>query len=492
MVDMSVSSNPLEPTLGRIEEFRQRLRKSAPKELDAMLLEREVQSLVHELGRTLMREVFCAADEQAPEVLINGQTWGNRRVSKATYTCVFGDLEEVPRSIYQQAGRGRVAIPMELRLGIVEGRYTPIVARVMSEAVAVMPEHEGEALLTTIGVACVSKSTLHRVPRAMAARHEGNRPSIERAVREQQAIPEDAVTVQVGLDGVMVPQDGEFAKTRGRKPQGPPQPARHEQRYGATKDSPADHDEKDGRAWHEASVGTVSFWDKDGEHLSTIYCGRMPESGKTTLIAQVEEELKAVVAERPDLRVVLSSDGAPLHWEALDAMASRLPEDVAMRAEEMFDFYHAAEHLTAAAEAALGKGTVDASLQASQWRELLRYHPEGASKVLGSMRYFRSRCRTNAEREELDTEIAFLANQANAGRMDYARAKEEKLPIGTGVTEAAAKTVINVRMKRAGARFSQHGGETVILFRTALLSGRLDALSRELVKSYSAEVKAAA
>jgi hypothetical protein len=88
--------------------------------------------------------------------------------------------------------------------------------------------------------------------------------------------------------------------------------------------------------------------------------------------------------------------------------------------------------------------------------------------------------------------VSFLANQSNAGRMEYARAKENHLPIGTGVTEAAAKTVVNVRMKRAGARYSQHGGETIMLFRTSLLSGRLDALSRELVKSYSAEVKAAA
>ena len=489
---MSALSTPLDPTMRRIEEFRQKLGNSPAGELDALVLEREVQMLVHELGRALMREVFCAADEQAPEVLINGQRWGNRRVTKGTYTCLFGDLEEVPHSIYQQGGRGRVAAPMELRLGIVEGRYTPIVARVMSEALAVMPEHEGEALLTTIGVACVSKSTLHRVPRAMAARYEGNRPQIERAVREQQAIPEGAVTVQVGLDGVMVPQDGQFAKTRGRKPEGPPQPARHEQRYGARGDCPADDDEKDGRAWHEASVGTVSFWDEEGEHLGTIYCGRMPESGKTTVIAQVEEELKAVLAERPELRVVFGSDGAPLHWEAFEQMAKRLPEDTSARSKEMLDFYHAAEYLTDAAEAALGKGTIDAQLQASQWRETLRHHPEGANKVLGSMRYFRSRCSTEKAREEMDSAVSFLAKQANAGRMDYAKAKQEHLPIGTGVTEAAAKTVVNVRMKRAGARYSQHGGETIMLFRTSLLSGRLDALSRELVKSYSAEVKAAA
>jgi hypothetical protein len=29
-----------------------------------------------------------------------------------------------------------------------------------------------------------------------------------------------------------------------------------------------------GRAWREASVGTVSFWDKDGERLKTLYLGQ--------------------------------------------------------------------------------------------------------------------------------------------------------------------------------------------------------------------------
>ena len=66
-----------------------------------------------------------------------------------------------------------------------------------------------------------------------------------------------------------------------------------------------------------------------------------------------------------------------------------------------------------------------------------------------------------------------------------------RLPIGTGITEAAAKTVVGVRMKRAGARFSQHGGQAVMIFRTALLSGRFDGLSDCLEESYKAVVKAA-
>ncbi|MBX3196639.1 MAG: hypothetical protein KF850_10125 [Labilithrix sp.] len=63
-------------------------------------------------------------------------------------------------------------------------------------------------------------------------------------------------------------------------------------------------------------------------------------------------------------------------------------------------------------------------------------------------------------------------------------------PIGTGITEAAAKTVVGVRMKRAGARFSQHGGQIVMLFRAAVLSERFDSLHRELHATCTAAVAA--
>jgi len=87
---------------------------------------------------------------------------------------------------------------------------------------------------------------------------------------------------------------------------------------------------------------------------------------------------------------------------------------------------------------------------------------------------------TAAHAKELDVAITYVDRQLKAGRMEYAEAIERKYPIGTGITEAAAKTVVGTRMKRAGARFSQHGGQAVMLFRTALLSSRFEALHREL------------
>jgi hypothetical protein len=82
------------------------------------------------------------------------------------------------------------------------------------------------------------------------------------------------------------------------------------------------------------------------------------------------------------------------------------------------------------------------------------------------------------------------ANQQSLGRTAYTSARARNFPIGTGITEAAAKTIVGVRMKRAGARFTQHGGQTVMLFRAAALSGRFDSLHRELHATYRAKIAA--
>ena len=61
---------------------------------------------------------------------------------------------------------------------------------------------------------------------------------------------------------------------------------------------------EDGRAkasWREAACGTVSFHDAEGKRLKTLYPGRMPESGKLTLKAQLASEVCTHQASTPRL-----------------------------------------------------------------------------------------------------------------------------------------------------------------------------------------------
>ena len=168
-----------------------------------------------------------------------------------------------------------------------------------------------------------------------------------------------------------------------------------------------------------------------------------------------------------------------------------LPANFTGHTMDVVDAFHVAEYLQKAAEAISGVGTSEARIQSATWRETVK-EAGGPKAVLRSMRAQRVGIPTAARAKELDVAITYVDRQLKAGRMEYAEAIERNYPIGTGITEAAAKTVVGTRMKRAGARFSQHGGQAVMLFRTALLSSRFEALHRELGATYAKCVRDAA
>ncbi len=480
----------LQRALRALNEFRQEVQETEPSEVDLTAVEGRLRELLNDVGRTCMSEALERADTKAPVIEYQGEQWGNRRETPGTYVSTFG-ASTVMRSTYQRGGGGKVAVPLDLRLGIVEGRYTPKMARLLTRATAVMTSYEAEGWLQEANIGPVSRSTLDRLPKAVAARYERERQSIERAIREADEVPEGAAVVQVSLDGVMVPQDGEKAKPRGRRsPHAAP--PRHEVRYGHPVDpSPAETDGERGRAWHEAFSGTLAFWNEDGEHIKTVYFGRMPEEGHATIAAMLESELHTVLAQRPDLDISFASDGDALQWAQLEALEAALPSREGRRTTKNLDFWHAAERMHAGAVTALGD-TPDARVQAETWKAMAKEHADGSARVLKSMRYYRDQAESQAARRALDEQIAYLAKQAAAGRMNYKASRDWGHPIATGPVEAANKTLVNTRLKRAGARYDQHGGQTLLTFRASLLSERFDALWHQLHASYRQPVREAA
>ena len=49
--------------------------------------------------------------------------------------------------------------------------------------------------------------------------------------------------------------------------------------------------------------------------------------------------------------------------------------------------------------------------------------------------------------------------------MDYAEAAQRGLPIGSGVVEAACKTLVTERLKRSGMRWREAGGQAILTLR---------------------------
>ena len=76
--------------------------------------------------------------------------------------------------------------------------------------------------------------------------------------------------------------------------------------------------------------------------------------------------------------------------------------------------------------------------------------------------------------------VAYRYLQARRGHLRYADYRRLGLPIGSGVTEAACKTVFTQRLKCSGMRWQKAGAQTILRLRVLLLSGVLQAVCERL------------
>lgn len=84
---------------------------------------------------------------------------------------------------------------------------------------------------------------------------------------------------------------------------------------------------------------------------------------------------------------------------------------------------------------------------------------------------FASRKVRDAEgRQPVHDAIRYLEN--HAARMDYAGARARGLAIGSGAVEATCKSLVSIRMKRAGSRWKTETGNEVLALRALQPSDR--------------------
>jgi hypothetical protein len=154
--------------------------------------------------------------------------------------------------------------------------------------------------------------------------------------------------------------------------------------------------------------------------------------------------------------VVVLGDGAPWIWHlAAEYFGDRI---------EIVDWYHASQHLWALAHALYGTGTEAAQRWVTARLQELAEH--GAAAVLQAFRKLRPT--TAAGREALRVERGYF--RTNEARMDYPRFRAAGWPIGSGAVESAARHLVQLRLKRPGARWSAAGGQAILALRAQLLS----------------------
>ena len=407
----------------------------------------------------LLAEEMARADVDTEAVEVEGTSYCRVLRCEGTYMTAAGPIR-VLRTLYKDRTdeAERAIVPLELRLGVVEGFWTPTAAKQASWVVSQMTPKLSEELFKRLGHMAPSKRSLDRLPKALSARWEDDRLRFEQALRQQEIVPANTVSVGVSLDGVLVPmKDGEAVDKR-------QQTAEH----GQLTRGPA--------GYREVGVGTLSFYDAEGEMLSAIRIGRMPESRKATLKRSLRAEVLAVLNQRPNLKIVKLADGAVDNWTFL---TKQLPEGT-----ELVDFYHATEHLSEALAAAHGDGSVEARRCFLDLAFVLKEVPDGVENVIRSLNHL---CKKHPDKAAISAALKFFRKRRH--RMRYQQAKAQGLPIASGVVEAACKTLATQRMKQSGMKWGQEGGQAILTLRGWTQSGdRFDRGWALLAATYQTEV----
>jgi hypothetical protein len=227
--------------------------------------------------------------------------------------------------------------------------------------------------------------------------------------------------------------------------------------------------------YEEAGTATVSVYDRRRRRLGTIYLGQMPEAKQVTLSDTLTKllcaTLKAWHGSVPRLAYITDKGSAPdAYYQRVLKNMKHPRDDKPLAWEWVLDFYHVCSYLGKLADALFGVETKGGAQWFAKMRRWLRDRPQGAAQVVRSaMQHLDRRPMTKARQAEFWRAYRYLRRHRRW--MDYVGYRRRGLPIGSGVTEAACKTVFTQRFKRSGMRWHHQSGQVILDLRTMYLSG---------------------
>ena len=162
-------------------------------------------------------------------------------------------------------------------------------------------------------------------------------------------------------------------------------------------------------------------------------------------------------------QVVVLGDGARWLW--------RLVEEHFPGAVQIVDLWHAQEHIWEVAHAVFGRTTPEGVAWAKQgctW--LVQGQVEALVQAIAAL----PPVAPPPGQSKSVPEQAIGYFTTNAERMRYPTFRAQGMQIGSGIAEAACKTVVSTRAKRAGMRWTPEGLDALLPLRTAVLNGSFD------------------
>jgi hypothetical protein len=228
------------------------------------------------------------------------------------------------------------------------------------------------------------------------------------------------------------------------------------------------------RFWEVATTATVSIIDRTGKRLVTVTLACPPELGQAEMTKMLTDLLMELLArwEGPLPTLAYISDSGNQETSYFSNVLSRMRHPRTkkrLKWQRVVDFYHAAQRIGTMSEVLFGKDTSKGKKWTRRMLKTLKSKPRGAKRLLHSAASYAKRTE-RSDTAEKEFQRAYNYIRKRTRWMHYHDYKKRRIPIGSGVTEAACKTVFAQRLKLSGMRWTATGAKHILTLRTILLS----------------------
>jgi len=378
---------------------------------------------------------------------------GKVTVRRPYYQCIQQEKEQKEQ---ETSADHHGSAPFDTIWGIERGRTSPGVQKIVSYFGASQTLSEiAEALEMVVPFSLSARQILHLIQPVGEALRREEEESLEKmkqeaAQKRSQATPERRHQKKkprrwyVELDGVMARirrESIEIVK---------------------------EEKERSGDVYREIKVGAI-FEGKPGRNRSELVPGVfVDEAGPITYMArQITAEafgylfyhLASSCGIEEGDEIVVLGDGAVWIW--------KIAQEHFPHAVHIVDIWHAREHVWNVANAVYGVGKPETAFWAKQACEWLN---EGAiERLLQEIEALPPIApAAGASRSVPAIEADYF--RTNAKRMRYPVFRAKGMHLGSGIAEAACKTVVSTRAKRSGMRWTPQGLDAILALRTTVLN----------------------
>ena len=391
-------------------------------------IEEQVKVALQQTGRILLEPAFQEVAEHTRAPVCCGHTMRNCGFRPITVSTTCG-IVNVSRRRYRCAQCDREFFPVDASICCGRHRITqPLAKRVCQLATMEHFPRMPDLIAAQHGVTLAHDTILelvHDVGTAIDGRRMAEaRRSIQRRVppSAEQAAP---ARIYVSCDGIMY-------CTNLTEPH-PDDPARSR------------------LSWHQMKVGCV-YWQDANErwHKQMIWGRESPEEFGASLW-----RLACQCGYREAGEKIFAADGGSWCWE----IHARYFSD----ATGILDWYHASEHIWAAAKII----TADTKAWASS--ALGQMHDGGGTALLTWLKLQLPHSR-GKRRAALDDLINYVATKVNL--MQYPEYRSHDWQIGTGMMESTCKQLVGQRLKGPGMHWSDQGALAITALRAVHFNGK--------------------